>query len=281
MNAIFILSSKSSGSTALQNCFKENYGYKTVAYTLHNKEETLYWSKVASILGMNQDKLYRSVVPLEAKRAVRELNIFFKGNGLTNVKCSLETTEKEFQDYYYRLHKKTGEKFIEKSPHHLFNRSNLELISNYKKAYSGKVNVQVIGLVRHPQAVLFSAWSRWKYLPNIFQKVWWVSYTNLLAYKSKLGIIIWRYEDLVREQVRPDILPGEKRVNQNFSFKTTSLDKWKNDKTYAFRISREVRELSKLYGYADFNPGKSMVWNWLFLKHYFINMSKNLYRKLR
>ena len=57
MQHIIILSTKSSGSTALQNYFKLNFGFNTVKYTRHQEEETLYWAKVASVLDLPPVKL--------------------------------------------------------------------------------------------------------------------------------------------------------------------------------------------------------------------------------
>ncbi len=282
MKLVIILSSKSSGSTALQNYLKMNFGYRTIQYTQHQEEETLYWSKVASILGLPQDKLYRSVVPLKPEKAVRELNEFFKKNLLPDIKCDLNTTEKEFQEFFFKLIKNMGGKFIEKSPHHLYNQSNLQLLLNFKEAYKENIDIRILGLVRHPQAVIYSAWKRWKFFPEKFQNEWLGSYHNLVVWKDKLEIFILKYENLVSGEVKLSSILGEEENSEtNFQFRTSSLNKWKKDPSYGFSVSKEVEVLAHTFEYKNFNTQRSLRWKLNLWKHKLIFAAKVVVRKLR
>lgn len=277
MKHVIILSSKSSGSTALQNYLKNNLGFTTVNYTQHQEEETLYWSKVASILGLGQKKMYYSNVPFSANRAVEDLNMFFKENDLSDIHCSLDTTEEEFQEYYFRLMKRTGSKFVEKSPHHLYNDSNLELIKNFREQYRDQVEVVIIGLVRHPHAVVFSAWDRWKCFPEYFEEQWANSYENLLKWKEKLNMAVVSYEDMVNYKIDIPSLVNENVENENYKFRSSSMDKWKNTDSYGFKLSKRTKRIAKEYGYLDLKNDKTFKWLILKNKYAVINMLRSIF----
>lgn len=282
IKAVFILSSKSSGSTALQNYLKKNFGYKTVKYTQHQEEETLYWTKVASILNLPQEKLYRSVVPIKAERAVKELNDFFLKNDMPNLQCDLNTTEEEFQNFFFQIIQNSGNKFVEKSPHHLYNQSNLQLLLNFKKEYKEKVDIRILGLVRHPQAVIYSAWRRWKYFPEKFQNEWLNSYRKLLEWRDRLGIIIIRYEDLVTDEVNLSTVLGEdEKPESNYRFRTSSLNKWIEDPSFGFSVSKEVQVLAEKFGYQNFGSHRSWRWKLSLSKYKLIFAAKVIVNKLR
>lgn len=77
---IIILSTKSSGSTALQELLCDFGGGRHVQQTRHGEFETLYWTKAASILGRPQLKLPDSEVPIRAHRALRDLQTLIAEN---------------------------------------------------------------------------------------------------------------------------------------------------------------------------------------------------------
>jgi hypothetical protein len=259
MKHIIILSSKSSGSTALQNYLKKNFSYKTIPYTIHQEEETLYWTKVGSILQLPQKHMYRSVVPISREMAVDQLNIFFEKNNLIGVTCDLNTTEREFQEYYYRLISSIGNKIIEKSPHHLFNESNLNLMQNFIVNYQDKIDFQILGLIRHPHAVIFSAWNRWKYIPSKFEEEWYCSYKNLLDFQKSLNIKFIEYEKLVNGEIDVEKVIGEVKDANDYEFRKSSVTKWKN-KIYGHKLNSNTIFLSEKFNYSDFENKSSLVW---------------------
>ncbi|SFN58158.1 hypothetical protein [Salegentibacter flavus] len=266
MKHITILSTKSAGSTAVQNYFKKNYGFKTVTYTEHQEEETLYWTKVASILKKPQESMYRSVVPLSVSKAVESLNSFFVENGLPEIHCTEDSKQEDFEWFYYKLISKFGPRFIEKSPHHLYNESNLKLIADFQNRYKNVIEFYNIGLVRHPQAVLYSAWKRWKYLPNKFEQEWYVSYLNLLNWKISLNMKIVKYEILVNQTSFGESILKEKPLKFNFSFKKGSVDKWKMDSQYGHLLKPATSEFLNNFGYQDFKLRRKITYlielNW-------------------
>ena len=250
MQHIIILSTKSSGSTALQNYFKLNFGFNTVKYTKHQEEETLYWTKVASVLEMPQTPMYRSEVPFTQREAIKELNHFFSKNDLEHICCKKDTTEKQFQEFYYELIKANKGKFIEKSPHHLYNESDLLLIRNFRKRYKNEIEFTIFGLTRHPQAVLYSAWKRWNFLPSKFQLEWDKSYRNLLEWKNELKIILVKYEDMIKHpKTIEEAVSGLDKNAEKFKFRLSSMEKWKVDKKYGFNLQSDIVDLAKNLGY--------------------------------
>ena len=77
---IIILSEKSSGSSACQDFLAKYPDIHHVRWTRHNQNETLYWTKAASVLHMPQDNMLESEVPLKPKKAKKDLAAFLKGN---------------------------------------------------------------------------------------------------------------------------------------------------------------------------------------------------------
>jgi hypothetical protein len=281
MKHVILLSCKSSGSTALQNYLKENLGYKTVPFTQHQEEETLYWSKVASILKMPQNKMYRSNVPFSVDKSVKDLNEFFQKNKLAHISITKDTTEKEFQEYYFELIQSFSPKFIEKSPHHLYNESNLILIKNFVERYKNEVDIRVIGLIRHPQSVLLSGWKRWQFLPSGFQKEWNISYKNLLNWKEKLNITFCEYEKLVTNEITFDQLIGETATVEKYSFNSKSMNNWMNNKDYGFQLSNEVIATAKRFGYTEFKTLGSLQWKITMAKASLLHSVKSVVKKLK
>jgi hypothetical protein len=281
MKHVILLSCKSSGSTALQNYLKENLGYKTVLFTQHQEEETLYWSKVASILNLPQNKMYRSKVPFTAEKAIMHLNEFFEKNHLGHITVSKSTTEKEFQEYYLELIQSLAPKFVEKSPHHLYNESNLTLIKNFIERYKEEVDFRVIGLIRHPQSVLLSGWKRWQFLPNGFQTEWDITYKNLLNWKEKLNITFCEYERLVTGEITFDQLIGETAANEKYSFNSKSMNNWMNNKAYGFKLSDAVVATAKRFGYKEFDTLGSFGWTMAMTKANLGHNLKSILKKLK
>lgn len=281
LNNIIILSCKSAGSSALQNYFVRNCNYKTVKYTSHQENETLYWSKVASILEHPQKTMYRSVVPYKKEDAITSLNNFLGRNiNINDISISLEA----FIYYYRALVLKFGPSFIEKSPHHLYNRSNLELIASAYESLKKDVKFCFIGLIRHPLDVIYSGWKRWGYHCDSFEKEWLVSYENLLWAMDFLPMQLIRYEDLVAGAMAPEDVLDISLTNKDFIFKRTSIKRWKADKGFGHSLHQDTIDLAIHYGYDDFeNDHDSFLWwrnrNWIRTKEYLLSIKKDLFHR--
>ncbi len=252
---IIILSHKSSGSSALQNLLSVGADVRIVEKSRHFENETLYWTKAASVLGLPQETMINSEVPIAAEKAREDLYNLLKDN-----LPSYSKPEKEKDlifggwellcEYYSPI-------FLEKSPHHLFQWSALELIIECMEFLDSNVDFLLVGLVRNPMDMLYSSFRRLKTSPEKLQFEWHIAYQNLLKIKEILGdkVVIVRYEDLVSsiDYIKPifdfcgscisDIDPGY--LHQR------SINKWKNDKLYRFSLSTDVFDLAQRFGYSQ------------------------------
>lgn len=276
-----ILSTKSAGSSALQKFLVQDYGFKMSQKTHHHENETLFWAKAASILGLLQLKMHRSHIPYSNSMALKSLHQFSTDNLMGSLKAGDVTKEALF-NLYLNLITQNKPRFVEKSPHHLFNQSNLDLIGEFISLFGDSIDFKVIGLVRHPLSVIYSGWERWRYDCKRFEREWLVSNQNLLRNKSQLGIDIIRYEDLVAENgmflsYRLNLEP----MSNSFLFRKSSLYKWKADKAFGHVLSNETVELAKDFGYSDFETaGEQLPWRLKSWSAYAVAELRHLLRHL-
>lgn len=257
---IIILSSKSSGSTALMQYFIANYSFQAVLFTRHHEKETLYWSKAAAILGLPQDKLYRSAVSFKKEIVRGQLKEFLKSNN-TSGGNGLENKSECFKAYR-ELIDQFSPRFIEKSPHHLFNRSNLELLIEFMNEHKDEIDFIVIGLVRHPQDVIYSAWTRWKFDCREFEREWIRSYENLFWFREQYPAVhIVRYEDIARDNSLIQGMMKFEMDTSNYSINARSLFKWKVDSSFSHQLSDRTIQLARSYGYDEFQTHTTIFWS--------------------
>lgn len=251
---IIVLSTKSSGSSAIQTLLAQLSCIQHVRYTRHREHETLYWTKAASLLGRPQIKMVDSEVPIPPERARREL-ISFLNRNTKGFELPSDPEEMVFKGWE-KLCESYRPVFLEKSPHHLVQSSALELMLECEERLESTAFLY-IGLVRNPMDVLYSAWSRWRTIPEILQFEWELAYRNLEELRGKLGsrLVFVRYEDIVRDlaplkhvldfvDATPDQVPSNLLHAQ-------SISKWKSDSSYGFQMAPSVRALAKRLGYAD------------------------------
>jgi hypothetical protein len=249
---IIILSSKSAGSTACQKVLTKYAQAKHIKYTRHNEQETLFWTKAASILGLRQEDMPESEIPLTADFAKSDLQIFINNN--LNTHIQLNTKEDIFKAWDM-LCKEFGPIFIEKSPHHLFQKSAIQLIQECI-IQSKNVDYLLVGLVRNPMDVIYSQYKRWGFDPNLCEYTWIQTYNNLLSLMSRLtnNLVILKYEDMVfkSESIARIFYFCEKNVQDvdPTFFYTKSIQKWRNDTKWKFKLSDESIDIAKQFGYS-------------------------------
>ena len=251
---IFILSSKSSGSSILQRRLTAITGASISAYTQHLQNETLFWTKAASVLGLPQDKLPNSEVPIPRNRARRSLAAFLERN--LDKKVGLLNSRVEVFDAWTQLCQAFGPVFLEKSPHHLYQASVVRLMERYARE-NKRVGVHFIGLVRNPMSVLYSSWRRIGISPYREEIHWCRAYENLIELKERSPdlVSIVRYEDLVLgDQTLSNIFdflgtkPGS--LHEAEPFHSSSTEKWRKDPRFGFAPQRRTIDLATSYGYS-------------------------------
>ena len=249
---IIILSEKSSGSSACQNLLAKFANIQHISKTRHYQNETLYWTKAASILGLPQLKMVNSEVPIEREEARNDLISLLKDN--LDDFMPAKNDKELIMEGWKHLCKKYSPIFLEKSPHHLCQWSAIELIIEYIHE-TNDVDVLLIGLIRNPMDTIYSQYRRWKSPPEKVEKQWIVAYQNLQKLRKIVGdqLVILRYEDMVSslESLGPVFSFCE--VTARGADKTylhqKSLQKWKSDFLFGFSLSNEAIELAEKYGY--------------------------------
>ena len=250
--SIIILSEKSSGSSACQSFLAKFANVQHVENTRHYFNETLYWTKAASILNKPQTKMVDSEVPIGRNKAKADL-VSLLNEDLNDYRPP-ENDEDLVMEGWGLLCKKHAPIFLEKSPHHLCQWSAIELILDCIQRTSD-VDFLLIGLIRNPMDTIYSQYSRWKSLPEHVEKQWCRAYENLGKLREIAGdrLVIIRYEDMVSslEYLEPVFQFCEASANaaDDSYMHKKSLQKWKNDKLFGFSLSDETIELAEKYGY--------------------------------
>lgn len=262
---IIILSEKSSGSSACQNILAKFADIRHVAKTRHYENETLYWTKAASVLGLPQLDMIDSEVPIAAPQARAELNALLREN-IDGYEPPGNDRELIF-DGWQRLCRKHAPIFIEKSPHHLCQWTALELMHACMQE-AEDIDFLFIGLIRNPMDTLYSQFQRWRSRPEALQYQWLAAYRNLLRFKQLVGdkLVIVRYEDMVAslhalQPVFDFCGVAADAADRNYLHRQ-SLLKWRNDTRFGFKLDEDVIELAKLYGYQkeDLYNSRQPLW---------------------
>jgi hypothetical protein len=256
MKCIIILSNKSSGSSACQNLLSKSAEVNNITKTRHFENETLYWTKAASILEMPQRKMLDSEVPIDKAKAQADLITLLSDN-LDSFDPSANADDLIFGGWKL-LCQRFSPIFLEKSPHHLLQWSALQLIAECMNRYT-EIDFLLIGLVRNPMDTLYSSFKRWKTIPEKGQYEWLIAYQNLLRFKELVGdkLYIIRYEDMVSDidVLRPVLkfmgVDNPKDSLYSNYLHNKSIAKWKADKFYGFNLDNEVSRLAQDYGYTN------------------------------
>jgi Sulfotransferase family len=251
---IIILSTKSSGSSACQNLLAKLVNIRHIEITRHFENESLYWTKAASVLCLPQLKMIDSEVPIAPSIAKTDMITLLEEN-LGFLPEGPIDKEFIFSGWNLLCHHYSPV-FIEKSPHHLVQWSAIELILECIESLKS-IDFLVIGLIRNPMDTLYSAYKRWKILPEHLQEEWYTAYHNLTKLEKILGnnLAILRYEDMVSSLSAMNKIFEFCGVNINNVdsqyLHSKSIQKWKKDSLYGFQLSSHVAELAKGFGYKE------------------------------
>lgn len=252
LRSIIVLSSKSSGSSALQRLLCSGTNARHVEHTRHGEYETLYWTKAASILGLPQTQLLASEVPIAPRKARDDLITLLAHN--VPVFVAPHEAEALVHEGWRALCRRFAPVFVEKSPHHLQQWSCLELMARAAQKMPD-IDFRFIGLVRNPMDMLYSAWRRWRLAPQTAQFEWFQAHQNLLRFKQLVGdrLTIVSYETLVSHdgvaRAMLSTLQIEGSTARVSNLHKNSVLSWKRDAGYGFQLDSSVAELAAEYGY--------------------------------
>jgi hypothetical protein len=266
LRCVVILSSKSSGSSALQRLLCTGANARHVEFTRHAEYETLYWTKAASILGLPQSPLHRSEVPIAPRKAKADLISLLAGNAPEFAPSGDERTL--VFEGWRALCRHYAPLFVEKSPHHLHQWSCLALMAE-AAAQLPEIDFRFIGLVRNPMDMIYSAWSRWRLSPQKVQFEWLEAHRNLLRFRDLVGerLTIVNYESLATDENLTRTLCDGLRMGGGpaataGSIHRGSLLKWRGDRRYGFQLDPKVAAMAETFGYTREQLANNPTYRW-------------------
>ena len=266
---VILLSDKRSGSTMFQEQLCLHPDIQTVSYSPHTYLETHHWLKAAVMLDVDKS-LFSGGKRYNGYGKKQNARIYMKDCILKNVPdFVIPTTDHElvFQGWEVLCHHFAQPVFFEKSPQFLAHWGCLELILEWIKRT--EFQVKVIGLVRNPLSVLYSAQKLFYTEPAKRQYGWLEIYRNLERFTSYLApeqYMLCRYEDIIKDPATAfesicEFVGVPSYVEVGSGVHASSVNKWLLDPFFTIRIDDTVRTMAKQFGYADHelnNPGKNI-----------------------
>lgn len=252
MKCVMILGEESSGTTALLQELTKHPEINRIEETRHGHHETLYWNKAAALLDMDQPNVPYSELPMPPRQARQEL-IKLLNDNVTSFFITPNDKERLVFEGWRALCKHFAPVFCEKTPHHLYYWSVLELIYKASQILDD-IDFYFIGIIRNPIDTLYSMWDRWRFFPEVREELWTRSYSNLLKFKkmtSKLKII--KYESLVsKPECMRDIcnfIDVNYISHMGSSFHQSSIGRWRSDHLFGFQLSNQTKAIARRFGY--------------------------------
>ncbi|MEE8601610.1 sulfotransferase [Euzebya tangerina] len=265
--AVVLLSTKSSGSSVVQDVLASTGRIRHVEHTRHQQHETLFWTKAASVLGRPQRDMLDSEVPIPPERARQDL-IRLLADNTDDLPSDMPSDDDGLVfEGWRRLVEAHRPVFFEKSPHHLVQRPCLALLVEAMERVPS-IEMQLVGLVRHPMDTLYSAYRRWRTPPEALQFEWAEAYRNLqwLSSTRPDHVQVIRYEDVVAD---PGVLApvtrfcgvDDARLDAG-RLHAGSIGAWRTDGRFGFTPDRSVVELAGEFGYdpASMTNEPSRTW---------------------
>lgn len=288
---VILLSDKRSGSTMIQNSLSGHPSINIVNYSPHTFYETHHWVKGSILLKKNKTVFSKNY--WKKKKAKLELIDLLKGN-LQNFEIPSSDKKLIFEGWEALCEKFSKPIFFEKTPHNLSNKEALSLLLEWIE--KTKRNVKIIGLIRNPISVQYSAYKLFRSLPNKRQFSWLKQIKNLIAFENYLNedqYLRIYYEKIVEN---PDntfreicnFLGIEYKISMSENISGKSLNKWKYDENFFFIIDESVVQLATNIGYSKsdlkmdlstkkINFFKKILW---YLETFFIKRKNYLYYKI-
>ena len=257
---VILLSDKRSGSTMFQQELCRHSDIQTVVYSPHTYLETHHWLKAAVMLDVDPalfcgGKVYPGYGTKQNARIYMEDCIRRNRPDFPIPKNNDHALI--FQGWEALCECFANPVFFEKSPQYLAHWGCLELILKWIEKTT--FQVKIVGLVRNPLAVLYSAQKLFHTSPEIRQYGWMETYENLIRFQEHLNedqFMLCRYEDIIQQPVLSfgKILKFI-GVSEDESIGTevhcSSLNRWKAEPYFTIQLTESVRVLARQFGYTD------------------------------
>lgn len=256
---VILLSDKRSGSTMFQRELCKHPDVQTVSYSPHTYLETHHWLKAAVMLGVppelfSEGKVYKGYGSRQNARTYMEDCIH---KNVPDFEIPTQDKELIFKGWEALCSRFSQPVFFEKSPQFLAHWGCLELLLNWIEQTD--YQIKVIGLVRNPLAVLYSAQALFHTEPSKRQYGWVEIHENLFKFKSRISadqFLLCRYEDITQRPVESftDIcrfidIADNKAIGTGVH--SSSENKWTDDPFFTIQLADPVKVVAKRLGYAD------------------------------
>lgn len=266
---VILLSDKRSGSTMFQRELCKHPDIQTVAYSPHAYLETHHWLKAAVMLNIDGNlfsggKVYPGYGSrLNARTYMEDC---LQGN-LRDYNLPSDSSSLIYDGWEAMCRRFATPVFFEKSPQYLAHWGALELLLQWIRSTS--FDVKVVGLVRNPLSVMYSAQELFHSNPDKRQYGWVRIHQNLERFASSLNrgqFELVRYEDIIASPEKAfanicHFIGVEPCVDMGSNVHDSSIDKWVEDPFFQFQLANETREMAARFGYGDealFNPEKPL-----------------------
>jgi hypothetical protein len=254
---VILLSDKRSGSTMFQRELCRHPAVQTVNYSPHTYQETHHWLKAAVMLNVAPRDFSGGVVYNgygSSQNARTYMEDCVKGN-VSNFDISVDDRALVFGGWEAMCRQYATPVFFEKSPQFLAHWGALELILEWIK--STDFNVKVVGLVRNPLSVMYSAQELFHSDPVKRQFGWMQIHCNLQRFADELEegqFLLCRYEDIISDAVsffeKICRFIGVGPVHSvGAEVHGDSVNKWESDPCFALQLDPSVKEMALFLGY--------------------------------
>ncbi|PQB04243.1 sulfotransferase family protein [Aureitalea marina] len=255
---VILLSDKRSGSTMLQDALCAHSQIQTVRYSPHTYLETQHWLKGAVILEKDQSDFHGNKVYSgygSAKNARIYLKDELNGN-LPDFNLTTDDSSLVFSGWEAICEEFAKPVFFEKSPQVVAHWGALALILEWMQIT--KFRVKIIGLVRNPLAVQYSAFKLFRSLPVKRQFGWLSGQKNLVRFAQAIDPASYyqlRYEDLVNQpekslQAICDFIGCDFEEATSKNIHGNSMRKWNDDPFFDLQLDPSVVNMAMELGYS-------------------------------
>ncbi len=264
---VILLSDKRSGSTMLQDELCKHSGIRHVDYSPHTYFETHHWLKASVVLN-RPDMLYSGFKPYAGYGSRENARTYLidtlKGN-MPDYEPPENDTELIFEGWDALCKTFAQPVFFEKSPQILAEWCALSLLLEWVDRT--EMDVKIIGLVRNPLAVQYSAHELFSTNAERRQFGWLNIQRNLLSIQSMLPpetFKLVRYEDIIADPKQGladlcEFVGVEYEDEIGSAVHTSSKEKWMANENYTLQLDHSVSQIAKAFGYQDLeliNPHK-------------------------
>lgn len=253
-----LLSDKRSGSTMFQSEFCRHQDVQTVPYSPHTYLETHWWL-MSAVLLRRPGSLFVGGEAYRGYGSHQNARTYMLDLLSTCVPDFVPPNADEdlvFDGWEALCTAYARPVFFEKSPQILAHWAALSLLLEWMERTHFKV--RIIGLVRNPHAVMYSAAQLFGSDPATRQFAWTNGCRNLLTLEQmvpKEKFLRVRYEDILPDPVEsfakiarfvglePDPACGS-------GTRGGSSEKWRNDPDYRLSLDPAVRQMANRFGYS-------------------------------